>query len=217
MAVTRWWRRCHSNLRMGYPNLELPIPAPLNPQGTPPLPTLYPQLTPLLIPFPNWLDKPTHSLATQGPHLPFPQENNIVMMLCRLNEAGEGLADKVLLEWALDVLCFLEDWRWLWSPEPATTPLLSLTLLNHQTPPSYNASNVNPWTMYTLTALSTSAPSVEGPLPDTLSIPVPCDPALSVESSVMWAPVVQPQPWLAHPLSLPEWVTLEDFESVPQG
>ena len=33
----------------------------------------------------------------------------------------------------------------------------------------------------------------------------------------MWAPVVQPQPWLTHPLSLPGWVTLEGFESVPQG
>ena len=30
-------------------------------------------------------------------------------------------------------------------------------------------------------------------------------------------PVVQPQPQLTHPLSLPEWVTLEDFELVPQG
>ena len=33
----------------------------------------------------------------------------------------------------------------------------------------------------------------------------------------MWAPVVQPQPQLALPLSLPTWATLEDFESVPQG
>ena len=33
----------------------------------------------------------------------------------------------------------------------------------------------------------------------------------------MWAPVVQPQPQLAHPLSLPEWATWEDLESVPQG
>ena len=33
----------------------------------------------------------------------------------------------------------------------------------------------------------------------------------------MWAPVAQPQPWLTHPLSLPEWVTLEDFESEPQS
>ena len=33
----------------------------------------------------------------------------------------------------------------------------------------------------------------------------------------MWAPVVQPQPQLALPLSLPKWVTLEDFEPVSQG
>ena len=33
----------------------------------------------------------------------------------------------------------------------------------------------------------------------------------------MWAPVVQPQLQLTHPLSLPEWVTLEDFELAPQG
>ena len=33
----------------------------------------------------------------------------------------------------------------------------------------------------------------------------------------MWVPVVQPQPQLTHPLSLPKWVTLEDFEPVSQG
>ena len=33
----------------------------------------------------------------------------------------------------------------------------------------------------------------------------------------MWAPVVQLQPRLAHPLSLPKWVTSEDFEPVSQG
>ena len=33
----------------------------------------------------------------------------------------------------------------------------------------------------------------------------------------MWAPVVQPQPWPALPLSLPKWVILEGFESAPQG
>ena len=131
MVVSRWWRRFHSNQRMGYPNLDLPIPAPLNPQETPPLPTLYPQLTPPLTPLPSWPDKPTFSLITQEQHLPFPQGNNIVAMLHQLNKAGEGLADEVLLEWALDVLCSLEDWRWLWSLEPVTTLLLSLTLPNH--------------------------------------------------------------------------------------
>ena len=33
----------------------------------------------------------------------------------------------------------------------------------------------------------------------------------------MWAPLVQPQPWLTVPLSLPEWAILGDLESVPQG
>ena len=32
----------------------------------------------------------------------------------------------------------------------------------------------------------------------------------------MWALVAQPQLQLAHPLTLPKWATLEDFESVPQ-
>ena len=217
MVVTRWRRRFRSNQRMGYPNLELSIPALLNLQGTPPLPTLYPRQTLLLTPFPSWLNKPTLSLTAQGLHLPFSQGNDIIATLHRLNEAGEGLANEVLLEWALDMLRSLEDWRWLWSLEPATTPSSSLTLLNHQPPPSYSASSANPWTMYALTAPSTSVPSVEGPLLDTLSAPAPCAPVQSVESLVMWAPVVQLQPWLAHPLSLPKWVTLGDFELVPQG
>ena len=33
----------------------------------------------------------------------------------------------------------------------------------------------------------------------------------------MWAPVAQLQPWLVHPLSLPEWATSEGYELVPQG
>ena len=33
----------------------------------------------------------------------------------------------------------------------------------------------------------------------------------------MWAPVAQPQPQPSHPLTLPEWVTLEGFELAPQG
>ena len=59
-------------------------------------------------------------------------------------------------------------------------------------------------------------PSAERPPQDTLSTPALCAPAQFVESSVMWAPVAQPQPWLAHPLTLPNWATLEDFEPVSQ-
>ena len=121
----------------------------------------------------------------------------------------------VLLEWALDVLHSLEDWRWLWSLEPATTPLSSLT---PQSPPLLSdASSASLWTMYTLTVPNTSVPSInESPL-DTLNAPTPCTPVQSVESLVMWAPVAQPQPQLACHLSLPEWATWEDLELVPQG
>ena len=70
--------------------------------------------------------------------------------------------------------------------------------------------------MYALNAPNTSVHSVEGLPPDILNDPILCVPVQSAESLVMWAPVVQPQLWLAPPLSLPEWVTLEGFESVPQ-
>ena len=126
------------------------------------------------------------------------------------------MADKVLLEWALDMLHSLEDWRWLWSPEPATTPSSSPTLPNHLTPLLYDASNANPWTTYAPTALSTFAPSAKGLPLDTHSAPALCAPAQSVENSVMWAPVVQPQLQHTHPLSLPEWATSGDFEPVSQ-
>ena len=158
MAVTRWWRRFHSNQRTGYPRLELLNPIPLNLQGSPPL-NPYPLPTLLLIQPLSWLDKPIPFLATLEQHLLFPQENDIVVTLHQLNKAREELAEKVLLEWALDVLHSLEDWRWLWNPELATTPSSSLTLLNHQpSPPLCNASSANPWTMYTPNASNTFAP-----------------------------------------------------------
>ena len=96
-AVTRWQRRFHSNQRAGYLNLELPTPALLDLPGTPPPPTLYPQPTRPSILSPSWLDEPTPSLITQEPHLPFPQGNNIVVMLHQLNEAGEGLLQSFFL------------------------------------------------------------------------------------------------------------------------
>ena len=71
--------------------------------------------------------------------------------------------------------------------------------------------------MYAPTAPSTSVPSAKGLLPDIPSALPPCVPAQSVENSVIWAPVVQPQPQLTHPLTLSEWVTLEGFESEPQS
>ena len=217
MAVTRWRRRFHSNQRTGYPNLELPTPVPLDLQDIPPPPNPYPLLTLPSILLPNWPDEPTRSLVVSEPRLPFPQENNIVATLCRLNKAGEGLANEVLLEWALDVLRSPEDWRWLWSPEPAATPSISLTPLNCPSPQSHNASSANPWTTCAHIALSTSAHSVGGSPPDTLNALAQCTPAPSVENSVMWVPLVQPQPRHALHLSLPKWVTWDDLESESQG
>ena len=139
-------------------------------------------------------------------------------MLCWHNEAREGLANEVLLEWALDMLCSTEDWRWLWSLEPATTPSLSLTPPNPQPLPlSYTASNSNAWTMYAPNALNTSAPSAEGLPLDILSTLASCTHAPPAENLAMWVPVVQPQPQYAAHLSIPEWATSGDFESVPQG
>ena len=217
MAVSRWWRRFCSNQRTGYPNLELLIPAPLDLLDTPPPLTLYPRLTPRSTQPPSWPDEPTSSLATLELHPPFHQGNDIVVTLHQLNKVGEGLADEVLLEWTLDMLCSLEDWRWLWSPEQATTPLSSPILLNHQTSLSYNVSNANLWTTYILNAPSTFVPSVDGLPLDTPNALAPCAHAQSVESSVIWAPVAQPQPQLTHPLSLPVWATWEDLELMPQG
>ena len=129
----------------------------------------YPPQTLLSTLLPRWPDKPTPSpIAPEQP--PFPQGNDIVATLCQLNEAGEGLTDEVLLEWALDMLCSPEDWRWLWSPEPAETPSSSLT----QNPPPplwYDASNVSPLSMSAPNAPSMSAPFVTLLLPDTLNGP----------------------------------------------
>ena len=75
----------------------------------------------IINPPPQLADEPIPSLDILGQPLPFPQESDIVRTLLQLNEEGEGLTNEVLLEWALDVLCSLEDWKWLWNPEPATT------------------------------------------------------------------------------------------------
>ena len=81
MVVTRWRRRFRSNRRMGYYLLNLLTPAPLDPQGLPPLPTLSPRLTLPSTLLPNWLKEPIPSPVAQGLHLPFPQGNNIIMTL----------------------------------------------------------------------------------------------------------------------------------------
>ena len=71
--------------------------------------------------------------------------------------------------------------------------------------------------MYTPIAQSTSAHSVDELPPDTLSAHAQYTPAQSVESSVMWAPLVQLQPQHALHLSLPKWATWDDLESESQG
>ena len=214
--MAQWREQCRRARRTAIPppmlDLTL-IPHILPKHPLPPNP--YLPWTQLSTHLPSWPNKPTHSLV--APELPpFPQGNDIVTTLCRLNEAGEGLTDEVLLEWALDILCSLEDWRWLWSLEPAKIPLSSLTL-NPLTPPQYNASNVNPLNTSDPNALNTSAPFVASLLPDTPNGPVSCNLVPFAENSAMWAPVVQLQLQLACPLSLPAWVTWEDLEPVPQG
>ena len=98
-----------------------------------------------------------------------------------------------------------------------TTPSSFPTLPNHLPPLSYDASNANPWTMYAPIAQNTSAHSVDKLLLDTCSARAQCAPVQSVESLVMWAPLVQPQPQHTLHLSLPEWVTWDDLESESQG
>ena len=71
--------------------------------------------------------------------------------------------------------------------------------------------------MYAPIAQSTSAHSVDELPPDTLSTRAQCAPAQSVESSVMWAPLAQPQPQHALRLSLPKWATWDNLESESQG
>ena len=71
--------------------------------------------------------------------------------------------------------------------------------------------------MYTLTAPSMSAPSVNELPPDTLNTLAPCARAQSVGSLVMWAPLAQLQLQPTHPLSLLKWAIWGEFELVPQN
>ena len=186
--MTQWREQCRmARLMAIHPHMPELTPAPLAPPE--PLPLPNPCLLQILLSIllPRWPDEPTPSLAIPEPP-PFPQGNNIVATLRQLNAAGEGLTGEVLLEWALDMLCSPEDWRWLWSLEPTTTSSPSLTL--NQLPPSwYNVSSTIPLNTPTPNALNMYAPSVGLPLPVTPNIPASCVPAQSVESSVMWTPV----------------------------
>ena len=140
--MVQWREQCRITRRMeDHPPTTESTHA-LHPLPKPPLLlNPCPPLTWLLTLLPRWPNGPTPSpIMPEQP--PFPQGNNIIVMLHWLNKAGEGLTDEVLLEWALDVLHSPEDWRWLWSLEPATTPLSSPTP-NHPPQPWYGASSAN--------------------------------------------------------------------------
>ena len=191
-------------------------PTPLTSPGPPLLPTPSPVLILLSTLFPNWPDEPTPFLVTLEPPLSFLQGNDIIMTLHWLNGTGEGVTNEVLLEWALEMLHSLEYWRWLWSLEPAITPSSSPTP-NLPPPPWYDASNANPPSMSTLSALSMFAPSVKEWCLVTPNAPASCAPAPFAENSVTWAPLAQPQLQLTALLFLPEWVTLDNLELLSQG
>ena len=111
--MTQWREQCRLARRMAvHPLMPELIPTPLIPPEVPLLLNPFPPLTLLSTHLPNWPDEPTLSLVTQELP-PCPQGNNIIVTLCWLNMAGEGLTSKALLEWALDMLHSPEDWRWL--------------------------------------------------------------------------------------------------------
>ena len=202
------WREQFKRRKTIDPLLPLSNPAPLAPHEPPRPLTQSPPPTLQSTHFPSWPNERTpFLLADQTPFLP---ENATEGMLRQLRGVGLELTEEELRQWALDALLSPEDWKWLWEPVPAPTPFLSPTLpLRH--PPWYDASNANLLSTSTPSVPNISAPSAGWPPLDIPSVPVSCAPALSVESSVMWAPVAQPQPQLAHPL--PEWLTEGMFES----
>ena len=177
-------------------------PVPLARPEPPHPPTPCPPLTLLSTRSPNWPAKQTHfPIANQTP---FPLGNTIEETLLQLREVGLELTEEELRQWALDALLYPEDWKWLWEPVPALTPLMSpIPPLPHLL--WYDASSVSLPTTFAPSVLNTSAPSVDWPPLDTPSVLATCAPVPYVESSVMWAPVAQLQPQLAHPL--PNWLT----------
>ena len=187
-----------------------PVP-PAQPERPHPLTQYPPPILPSTHP-PNWPATQTHfPLADQTP---FPLGNAIEGTQLQLREVGLELTEEELRRWALDVLLCPEDWKWLWEPVRASTPL---TFLTPPPPhrPWYDVFNAGPPTTSTLNAQNTSAPSVEWPPLDIPNVRATCAPAPFVENSVLWAPVAQPQLQLMHPL--PEWLTKEVFKSESQN
>ena len=185
------------------PLAQLEPPHPLTPCPPPTLQSTH---------SPNWPVVQTHfPLADQTP---FPLGNVTEGTQLQLREAGLELTEEELQQWALDALLYLEDWRWLWEPVPAPTPLMSpIPPLPHL--PWYDASNVGLLTTFAPNAQNTSAPFVDWPHLDTPNELATCAPVPYVENSVMWAPVAQPQLQLTRPL--PEWLTNEVFKSGSQS
>ena len=202
--MTQWREQFKRKKKTMDPLFPSPNPIPLTrPEPPHPLPSTH---------FPSWpAEQILFPLADQTP---FPLRNATEGTLLQLREVGLELTEEELRQWALDMLLYPEDWRWLWEPAPVPIPLKSLTLpLPHLL--WYGASNVDLLTTFAPNVLSTYAPSVDWLPLDTLSALATCAPVPYVESSVMWAPVAQPQPQLVHPL--PDWLNDGRFESGPRS
>ena len=213
--------QCREQCRLAR-RTEIPQPMPelTHALPTPPghhlLLTHYPLPTLLSILLPSWPDETIPFLDDLGLPLSSPPGNNTIKTLYQLNKVGEGWTDELLLEWTLDVLRSLEDWRWLWSQEPAATPL-SFPTLSPPSPPLFSASNANPLNMFAPNVPSISAPFANEPplvIPNELAS---CTLAPFSESLVMWEPLAQLQPQLIAPLSLLKWEILDDLELQSQG
>ena len=118
------WREQFRKKKKTVDPLFLPSnPIPLTPPEPPHPPTPCPPLTLPSTHFPNWPAEPTHfPLADQTP---FPLGNATEGTLLLLREVGLELTEEELRQWALDALLYPEDWKWLWEPVPAPTPLTS--------------------------------------------------------------------------------------------
>ena len=210
--MTQWREQFKKRKKIADPFLPLPIPAP-HALLEPPCPlNPFPLLIPQSIHLPNWPAAQTHFLPAD--QTPFPLRNATEGTLLQLKEVGLKLTEEELRQWALDALLSPEDWKWLWEPAPVLTPSKSLT----PPPPHprwYNASSVNPPTMFAPTVLNTFAPSAGWSPQVTPNGPATCAPAPYVENSDMWVPVAQPQLQHAHPP--PEWLTEGILESGSQS
>ena len=208
-ALMTQWREQFKRRKTIDPLLPLPNPTLLAQLGLPHPLTRSPPLTPQSTHCPNWLVEQTpFPLAEQTP---FPLRSVTGGTLLQLREVGLKLTEEELRQWALDVLLSPEDWKWLWE-SPVPVPIQSMSPippLPHL--PWYDASSAGPLTTFTPNVPNTSAPFVDWPHLDTLNEPVPCAPVPYVENSVMWAPVVQPQPLHVRPP--PEWLTDRMLES----